>query len=196
LDKKNTDASLKLSQVLAASGSTDEALATCQRALEANPGDARFYILIGQIQESKKNWDKAKEAYKKALQSNPQDPLASNNLAYVMLQTGGNPDLAMPLAETARRGMPDSPQAADTMGWVFFQKGAYKSAIDLFEEALELGKKGNSPDNPTVHFHLGLAYESIGEPTLARQHLQRVLKLDPNYSNADDVKKLLSQLRG
>jgi cellulose synthase operon protein C len=196
IDNKNTDASLKLSQILAASGSTDEALSTCQRALDANPGEVSFYVLIGQIQESKKNWDKAKEAYQKALQINPQDPLASNNLAYVMLQTGGNPDLAMPLAEMARRVTPDSPQAADTMGWVFYNKGAYKSAIDLFEEALKLEKKGNSPDNPTVHFHLGLAYQSIGEAALARQHLQRVLKLDPGYSNADDVRKLLFRLRG
>lgn len=196
LDKHNIDAWLKLSKAQAARGSTEEAIGTCQHALESNPGEVSFYVLLGQLYESKQSWDKAKESYGKALQINPGHPLASNNLAYVMLQTGENPDLAMPLAERARHGMPDSPDAADTMGWVFYQKGAYKSAIELFQEALKLSKKGNFPDDPTVHFHLGLAYDRVGQAALARQHLERVLKINPNYSNADDVKKLLLQLAG
>ena len=92
--------------------------------------------------------------------------------------------------------MPDSPQAADTMGWVFYRKGAYESAIGMFQEALILAEKAKSPESPTVHFHLGLAYEKAGQPALARQQLERVLKLNPNYSSADDVKKLLSHLAG
>jgi tetratricopeptide (TPR) repeat protein len=91
--------------------------------------------------------------------------------------------------------MPDSPNAADTLGWVYFQKGAYKSAIDLFQESLKLAEKNKAPDDPTVHYHLGLAYEKDDQPALARQHLERVLKIDPNYSGAGDVKKALAQLK-
>jgi len=196
LDKHNIGAWLRLSRAQAARGSAEEAIGTCQNGLESNPGEVVFYVLMGQLYESKQSWDNAKEAYGKALDIDPDHPLASNNLAYVMLQTGGNPDLAMTLAEKARHGMPDSPDAADTMGWVFYQKGAYKSAIDLFQEALKLAEKGRFPDDPTVHFHLGLAYDRIGQPALARQQLKRVLKIDPNYSNAGDVKKLLLQLPG
>ena len=112
-----------------------------------------------------------------------------------MLETGGNVDVALSLAQTARRGMPDSPNVADTLGWVFYQKGAYKSAIDLFEEALKLAEKNKAPDDPTLHYHLGLAYEKTDRPALAKQHLERVLKINPNYSSASDVKKLLAQLR-
>jgi Tfp pilus assembly protein PilF len=46
-----------------------------------------------------------------------------------------------------------------------------------------------------VHYHLGLAYQKTGKNDLARQHLERVLKIDPNYSQADDVKKQLAQLK-
>ena len=196
LDRHNVDAWLKLSQVQASNGSTDNAVATCEKALGSNPGEASVYILMGQLYESNRDQEKAKEAYRKALQINPQNAMASNNLAYILLQTGGNPDIAMPLAQAAMRGMPESPQAADTMGWVFFQKGAYKSAIDLFQEALKRAEKNRFPDNPNVHFHLGLAYQKIGQPALARQQLLRVLKISPNYSSADDVKKLLLQLPG
>jgi len=62
----------------------------------------------------------------------------------VLLQSGGNVDVALSLAQTARRGMPDSPNAADTLGWVYYQKGAYRSAIDLFQEALQLEEKNKA----------------------------------------------------
>ncbi len=64
-----------------------------------------------------------------------------------MLQSGGNIDVAMSLAQIARRGMPDSPDAADTLGWVYYQKGVYGSAISMLQEALKLQEKTKAPDN-------------------------------------------------
>lgn len=195
LDNNNSDALLKLGQVQVARGSTDDAIATYQNSIKNSPNDASFYILTGELYESKKDWDSAKKMYQKALELKPDNPLASNNLAYVMLQTGGNVDIAMGLAQTARRGMPDWANAADTLGWVYYEKGAYQSAVDLFQEALKLNEKAKGPDDPNVHYHLGLAYEKISKPALAREQLQRVLKLSPNYSDADGVKKALAQLQ-
>ena len=195
LDKNNADALLKLGQAQVAKGSPDQALATYRHALQDNPREVMFYILMGELYEHKQDWANAKDAYQKALEIKPENPLASNNLAYVMLQSGGNVDMALALARTARRGMPDSPSAADTLGWVFYQKGAYQSAVDLFQEALKLGEKSKAPDDATVHYHLGLAYEKTGKNDLARQQLERVLKINPNYSEAADVKKQLAQLK-
>ena len=196
IDEHNVDAWLKLIQVQAIRDSAEQAMATCRHGLERNPDGVGFYLLMGELDNSKQKWDEAKQAFRKALALSPENPAASNDLAYAMLQTGENPDLAIPLAETARRGMPDSPQAADTMGWALYQKGAYSSAIDQFSEALKLAEKAKSPDNPTVHYHLGLAYERAGQPALARQHLQQVLRINPDDARADDVRKHLSQLRG
>jgi len=195
LDHSNADALVKLGQVQAAKGSVDQAIATYKKSIQENPREASFYILLGQLYETKQDWETAKSDYQKALDLRPDNPLASNNLAYVMLQTGGNVDVALSLAQTARRGLPDSPNAADTLGWAFYQKGAYQSAIDLFQEALRLAEKNKAPEDPTVHYHMGLAYEKASQPALARQHLERVLKLSPNYSSAADVKRILSQLR-
>jgi tetratricopeptide (TPR) repeat protein len=195
LDKNNSDALLKLGQVQVANGSTDQAIATYQESIKNNPREISFFILMGELYESKQDWNNAKAAYQKALDLKPDNPLASNNLAYVLLQSGGNVDVALSLAQTGRRGMPESPNAADTLGWVYYQKGAYKSAIDLFQESLKLAEKNKAPEDATVHYHLGLAYEKDDQPTLARQHLERVLKINPNYSAASDVRKVLSQLK-
>jgi tetratricopeptide (TPR) repeat protein len=196
LDQHNADAWLKLSQVLAAEGAMDDAIANSQRALQDNPKQVAFYLLTGRLYESKHDLGKAEQCYQQALEIDPKSPQASNNMASLLTQIGGNLDVALSLAQNARRNLPDSPNVADTLGWVLYQKGAYKSAIDSFRQGLALSEKGRSPDNPTLHFHLGLAYQRDGQPVLARQQLERVLKLDPHYAKADDVKKLLEQLRG
>jgi len=194
LDKNNIDALIKLGQVQAAQGETDQAVATYQQAIKDHPRVPQFFILLGGLYESKEEWAKAEDEYRAALELKPNDPTASNNLANVMLQGGGNVDMALSLAQTARRGMPDSPSVADTLGWVYYQKGVYGSAINLFQEALRLQEKNKEPDNPNIHYHLGMAYLKTKRPVLAREQLERALKIDPNYQEAAAIKKLLGNL--
>ena len=192
LDTSNIDGLIKLAQVQAAKGEVDQAIATCQQSIKDHPNVPEFYLLLGDLSESRGDWSKAQEAYQKALELKPNDPLASNNLANVLLQSGGNVDVALSLAQTARRGMPDSPDAADTLGWVYYQRGAYRSAVSLFREALKLQEKSKAPDNPDIHYHLGLAYEKTEQPALAREQLERVLKINPHYRAAAEIKKQLA----
>jgi len=193
LDGNNSDALLKLGQVQAAGGSVGQALAMYQQSIKDHPREIGFYILAGEMYESQSSWDQAKAMYQKALEIQPDNPLASNNLAYVMLQQGGNIDVALAMAQTARRGMPESSNAADTLGWAYFQKGVYQSAIQMFQESLRLNEKRGAPDDATVHYHLGLAYQKANQPSQARQQLERVLRINPNN---DDARKALSELRG
>jgi tetratricopeptide (TPR) repeat protein len=193
LDKNNSDALLKLGEVQAAQGSVSQALATYQQSIKDHPRDIAVYILAGEMYESQSNWDQARAMYQKALEIQPDHPLASNNLAFVMLQQGGNVDVALEMAQTARRGMPDSSNAADTLGWAYFHKGVYQSAINMFQESLRLNEKRGAADDAMVHYHLGLAYQRANQPAQARQQMERVLKINPNNS---DARKALSELRG
>jgi tetratricopeptide (TPR) repeat protein len=196
LDKHNSDALLRLCQVRAAKGEIDQALDTAQQSLKDNPREPNLYVMMGKLYESKSDWKKAEDAYQNALALNPKEPLASNSLAKVMLETGGNLDVALSLAQTARRGLPDSPGVADNLGWIYYQKGAYQSAIGLLQEALKLQEKNNKmPDNPDIHYHLGMAYAKVGQSANARQQLERMLKINPNSRDAIDARKQLAQLR-
>jgi len=191
LDKTNSDAYLKLGQAYLAAGSTDQALATYQQGVKDNPRDATLHVFLGEVYERNHSWEDAKATYRKALDLQPDNPIASNNLAYLLLQEGGNVDLALAMAQTARRAMPDSPSAADTLGWAFYQKGAYANAIDLFKEAVQ-----KKPNDAVFHYHLGMAYEKADQPAAAREHLRQVLKISPNFTDASEVKKALSELGG
>jgi tetratricopeptide (TPR) repeat protein len=191
LDKNNADALEKLGKVQIQEGASDKALALYLQSIKDNPRDVTFYILSGELYEANKDWDHAKAMYQQALNISPDQPLASNNLAYVMLEQGGNVDVAMGLAQTARRGMPDSPNAADTLGWALYHKGIYQSAIDQFREALRLTEKRGEPDAADLHYHLGLAYQKAKQTALARQQLEKAVKLSPNNT---DARKALSEL--
>ena len=188
LDKNNTDALEKLGKVQVQEGAADKALATYLQSIKDNPRDVTFYILSGELYEAKNDWDQAKAMYQQALSISPDHPLASNNLAYVIIAQG-----AMGLAQTARRGMPDSPNAADTLGWAYYHKGIYQSAISEFQEALRLAEKRGDPDDADIHYHLGVAYQKANQNAQARQQLEKAVKLSPNNAEA---KKALSELRG
>ena len=147
------------------------------------------YVLLGVLEEKRGNWQKAQGLYEKALQVQPDHPLAANNLAYLLLQHGGNVDVAITYAQTARRGLPDSPSSADTLGWAYYQKGSYGQAVQLFEEATK-----KVPENPNYHYHLALAYQKSHDRDNAREHFERVLKIDPKFAQAQDIRYALAQM--
>jgi Flp pilus assembly protein TadD len=129
------------------------------------------------------------DSYKKALAIQPDQPVAANNLAYLMVNTGQNLDVALSLAQVARRGMPTSPSSADTLAWIYYQKGNYDSARDLLEDAVKI-----APDNATVHYHLGMTYAKLSNSAGAVTQLKKAAALAPNTQTAKDADKELSLL--
>ncbi len=50
--------------------------------------------------------------------------------------------------------------------------------------------------NPSHHYHLGLAYQKINDPARAKAHLERALKVSPNVELANEIRKALAGLGG
>jgi tetratricopeptide (TPR) repeat protein len=191
LDKKSSEARVKLGMVQNARGNTDQALETYLDGSKSNPKEIVFYLLAGGVYETRQDWDHAKQQYQKVLEIQSDNPLASNNLAYVMLQQGGNVDVAFAMAQTARRQLPDNANAADTLGWAFYHKHVYTSATDLFKEAVK-----KQPDNALFNYHLGLAYAKSGKAALARQQLDRVVKIKPNSPEVEELRRAVAEAKG
>src|SRR5262249_29138825 len=119
------------------------------------------------------------------------EALAANNLAYLLLEHGGNVTVALTLAQTARRGFPTIPASADTLGWAYFQNAAYSLAEPLLEEAVK-----GSPTNATYHYHLGITYQKWKEPKRARAELDKSIRMDPKSPSAEKANHALSELSG
>jgi tetratricopeptide (TPR) repeat protein len=105
-----------------------------------------------------------------------------------MLEHGGDLNVALSLAQTARRGLPTLPNSADTLGWAYYHGGSFSVAAPLFEEAVK-----QEPSNPTYHYHLGLTYQKLNESVRARAELQRAITINPKSSVADQARHAINQ---
>ena len=106
-----------------------------------------------------------------------------------MVETGQNLDEALSLAQDARRELPDSPQTADTLAWVYYNKGNYSSALDLLQDAAK-----TSPDDASVQFHLGMTYSKLNDKENAQLHLKKATSLAPNAKAGKEAAAALTKL--
>jgi tetratricopeptide (TPR) repeat protein len=190
LNQNDLDAFMYLGQVAKMQGSADAAVGSWQQWAQKSPRDVRPYMLLGSFEESR-DWQKAQTYYQKALEIQPDYAPAANNLAYLMLEHGGNVDMALSLAQTARRGMPNSPYSADTLAWAYYRKGLYPSAVSLLEQATK--EAGNVA---VFHYHLGLVYQKQSDAAKAKMHLEKALQIDPKFKQADEARQALSAMKG
>ena len=146
-------------------------------------------MLLGTIYDMQKRFDLAEQHYRAALGINPDFAPAANNLAYLLVSQDKNIDEALGFARKAKEVLTDDPSVMDTLGFVYYKKGLYDSAIGEFTDSLD-----RLPDNPVVHYHLGLAYYKKGEGDRAKIQLQKALDLDQNFDGAAEAQKILGDL--
>ena len=170
-------------------GQVDPAISIWQNWMGAHPSDAHGLQILGSLEEAKGDLSKAMEDYKKAIQIDPNNAIATNNLAYLMVEAGQNVDVALTLAQTARRLMPDTPQTADTLAWVYYYKGSYGAARDLLEGALK-----TAPEDASMHYHLGMVYSRLHNKADAVVQLKKAAALAPGTKTAKDASAELSKL--
>lgn len=189
LNPNDAEAVLVYVQIQLKHGQVAEAISAWKQWSDAHPTDAGALALLGTLEEGRGNETSARAYYKKALAIQPEQPLAANNLAYLMLQNDENLDVALNLAQAARRGLPNSSNTADTLAWAYYKKGAYAFARDLLEEALRTN--GN---NATMQYHLGMVYSKLENKSNAVIHLKKAIALAPESSSAKDAKAALQGL--
>lgn len=188
IDSNNSEALTLLAENETASGNLESAADCYQKLVQRNPRSATPLVMYAGFEQSRGNFEKAQLLYRKALDIQPDQPIAANNLAVLMMEHGGNIDVALSLAQTARRTMPNNASTADTLGWAYYMKGLYGSARDILESALR-----TDPDNVAIHYHLARTYEKISDPAKATRLYKRALQLAPNGPNATAIRQALSQ---
>ena len=108
-----------------------------------------------------------------------------------IVKHGGDVNVALSLAQIAHRGLGDSANSSDTLGWAYFRTGAFSVATPLLEEAVK-----KAPTNPTYRYHLGMVYQKLNDPVHARAAFEAAIKAKPDSPAAQDARKALSELAG
>ena len=89
----------------------------------------------------------------------------------------------------AYRLAPANAGVVDTLGYILLKNGRTDEAIKVLKKAVLL-----LPDNPTVHYHLALAYIKSGNPDIAKEHLVKALAKD-GFPDATRARILLREGR-
>ncbi len=179
----------------------DRALEQYQKILSIRPSDASTYTLIGVLEDGRNNSQAAEDNYRKALELNPEMPIAANNLAWVISESEqGNMDEALQFARAAVEKVPNNPAFYDTLGWVYHKKGLQGPAIESLKkavamEAAQAAARGKQP-NPAYNLRLGIALAAQGDKQNARKEVEIALRNEKSLSNNDaqNAKSLLETL--
>ena len=75
------------------------------------------------------------------------------------------------------------------MGWIYLKKQLNDPALNIFRELT-----AKKPNNPTYHYHMGLAFFQKGDRPNAKKSLQTALSLTPDQSSEAKIRELLSKL--
>lgn len=94
--------------------------------------------------------------------------------------TGGQYDLAIQGFEFYIRSFPTSPRADDAqlnIGNSYYNDGKYKEAVAAYQRVIS--DYGQSDSVPPAYYKLGLSYEALKQPDLARRAYETVMKSHP-----------------
>ncbi len=181
----------------------DRAVAEYTKITERRSTNSYAFRQIGMIEDGRRNYDAAVASYKRALEVNPSEVIAANNLASLYAEQGkGNLDEAQRLVQDLVRRFPDEPTYADTLGWVFYKKGLHAAAVEQLQKAVTrsaaLGR-----DKAVYHFHLGKALADKGDKAGARRELQNAIRMGEEqarnpqiqpFAQADEARRTLDSL--
>jgi len=146
------------------SGQLDQARMDMQRALDLDP-TAQKYAALGSLLLFEGKYDQAAQMEEKAIALNPESEQAYHNLAAAYSWSGRNHDKAMQavvkaieLEEAQRAKQPQDSELLATLSDDYAEVGNANKSLVLARQALAL-----SPDDPTVQYRVGEAFELLGQ---------------------------------
>lgn len=150
----------------------DDARRRLATVLAAEPRNVRALLLLASIQGETGNREDAIAKYREILDIDSRNLFALNNLAWTLGLD--KPDEALPYAQQADEIAPDDPAVQDTLGWIYYRKGIYQTAVQYLKNAVARGS------TPRRQFHLAMSYIKAGDRDLGQRTLSAALQKDPN----------------
>ena len=186
VNKQDRDATIKLALLWARSGELDAARGQLSVWLGVNRKDIGARLMLADIELKSGKSAAAIGHYEQILQIDEDHLVALNNLAWVYLDT--DEKKAATTAQKAFHLFPKNPSVLDTLGWVYVQTGQARQAVEYLQRARRL-----SGNDPTIVYHLAVAFHEVGKSDEAKKLLHTVLNAGA-FSEYENARTLLAQL--
>jgi len=161
-----------------------------RQALQLAPENTDIMISLGMVLEAEKRNPDAIKMYREVLKHRSTDPVAANNLAWLLSESGGNIDEALKWAQVSKEKSPGDPAIADTLGWIYMKKNNPSLAMAEFREATS-----KDPKNPLYLYHLGFAQYKAGDTRQAEISIQNALGQKADFPGIEDARRILTEIK-
>jgi len=188
-DPKNADLLFRLAESYTQKGDLNTAIDKFRLASQITPNDTRPLLQLALVMDGTERADESQPIYEQILKLQPDNPVALNNLAYLKAEKGIDLDLAQTMAQRARQKDPNSPEIADTLGWIYYKRNLSEEAVRMYQDLVT-----KQPANPKFHYHFGLALYQKGDKPSAKKELETALRDKPSKRDEAKIRDLLAKL--
>lgn len=115
--------------------------------LEVDPQNGNAWRLLGDHYLSTEDYEESRQAYRNAIEHQPENVIALNNLAWLLHDV--DVEESVELASRAAELAPENPAVLDTYGWALHLSGDHERARETLMYAHEL-----DPDNADIRENL------------------------------------------
>jgi Tfp pilus assembly protein PilF len=184
-DSKFLDADMALARLDVIEGNLEAARRRLSTIAAATGEGTTVHLLLASIENAAGNHAAAIEQYRKVLELDANQVLALTNLAYLLGEYAQKADEALPYAQKAKELEPSSADAGGVLGWLYYRKGIYASALVNLKDAV--GRDNNAAGSGAAfrRCYLGLTYLKLGDRQRGLNALEQTLQSNPGPREAE-----------
>ena len=156
--------------------------------LSKNPNDVGVRQDYASLLMQQNNNNQAITQFRVILRQDPNNVIALNNLGWLL--QASDPKQALSLLSHAQTLSPNSPDVADTLGWLKVQQKDVAGGLALLNRAHAL-----APQDGNITFHLVQALDAGGQREAARKLLASLLTSGASFSDKPAAAKLAAAWR-
>lgn len=159
--------------IIRSSDALPKMLENASAAVASDPGLAEGFAALGLYHSNMQEWDEAENLYRKAVDMNPNYPLAHEWLSSILIAKGMF-DEGIEELETAESLDPLSLRPKVLSAWTYYQAREFQRAASKAAELVDL-----APDFMQSHLQSANIFLEIDEPEKALHHALRAEELAP-----------------
>ncbi|MBL8235966.1 MAG: tetratricopeptide repeat protein [Bryobacterales bacterium] len=158
-------------------------------AAKVAPKDVTPLMMLAIAQHTAGRMEDAQKSYRRVLEVSPNNPIAMNNLAFLLTEANADLNEAERLAQGAIQKARNQPNYIDTLGLIYLKKGLKDSAVQLFDNLVR-----QYPDTADYRYHFAMALVAKGDSSKARQELKLALGKTADQQLLEKIRALLTQI--
>jgi tetratricopeptide (TPR) repeat protein len=188
-NNQKADLDVRIGQAYLRKGDIRKSIDSLETARKMVPNVPAIATNLAMLYEMINQSDSARKNYEMSIKLDPTNPIALNNLAYLITESNGDLDTALTYATRAKQRLPNHPEVNDTLGWIYLKKNLSDNAIETFRALVT-----SSPQVPIYHYHYAMALMQKGDRADAKKECQTALADKPNKQLEDQIHQLMSRL--